>query len=82
MTDKPNITLPGKVAKIIPPVNGDEEKAQIEVEGGDHLYKEIRVENTLQDGDGNEVKLKEGVEVDVTLEADEKDTEPKAKDEG
>ena len=29
------------------------DKAQIAVEGADHLFKEIRVENTLQDKNGN-----------------------------
>jgi hypothetical protein len=48
------------------------EKAQIAVEGADELYREIRVENTLKDADGNPVKLKEGVEVAVTIEADAK----------
>jgi hypothetical protein len=41
------------------------------------LYKEIRIENALQDEDGNEVALKEGAEVEVTVEADKKDTTPK-----
>ena len=47
------ITLPGTVEKIIPPVVPNEpEKAQIVVEAADDLYKEIRVENKLEDGDG------------------------------
>src|SRR3974390_3042127 len=77
VTDKPNIKLPGKVQKIIPPLNREPEKVQIEVEGADDLYREIRVENTLEDGEGNSVKLKEGAEVDVTVEADGSSTEPK-----
>ena len=44
---------------------------------GDDLYKEIRIENALQDEDGNEVALKEGAEVEVTVQADKKDTKPK-----
>jgi hypothetical protein len=51
---------------------------QISVKDGDDLYKEIRIENALQDEDGNEVALKEGAEVDVTVEADKKDTTPKS----
>ena len=43
------------------------------------LYKEIRVENKLQDGDGNEVSLKPGAQVEVTIEADPQDTKPKEK---
>ena len=49
------------------------------MDGADELYKEIRVENTLQDEKGNEVRLKEGAEVEVTIEADPEATEPKDK---
>jgi hypothetical protein len=70
MPDKPSITLPGKVEKIIKsPFPQEPEKAQVSVEGADHLYKEIRVENKLKDENGQEVKLKPGAEVDVTIEA-------------
>jgi hypothetical protein len=66
------------VEKIIPsPHPSEPEKAQIAIEDGDDLYKEIRIENALQDKDGNEVALKEGDEVKVTVEADKKDTTPK-----
>jgi hypothetical protein len=34
------------------------------------LYREIRVENALNDEHGNEVSLKPGAEVQVTIEAD------------
>jgi hypothetical protein len=65
-------TLAGKVEKVIQPYpqSGEPEKAQISVEGADHLYKEIRVPNRLTDGDGKRVKLKQGAEVDVTIEAE------------
>ena len=77
-TEKPAITLTGTVEKIIPPVVPTEpEKAQISVEGADHLYREIRVENTLQDENGKEVKLKKGAQVDVTIEAEPEGTVPK-----
>jgi hypothetical protein len=78
MPEKPNVTLPGTVEKIIPsPHPSEPEKAQIAVKDGDDLYKEIRIENVLQDEDGNEVALKKGAEVAVTVEADKKDTTPK-----
>jgi uncharacterized protein YfaS (alpha-2-macroglobulin family) len=71
MTEKPSVTLPGTVEKIIPPTNANApEKAQIAIQGADDLYKEIRIENSLTDEDGKEVRLKPGVEVDVTVEAD------------
>lgn len=78
MAEKSSTTKPGIVEKIIKPVVPDEpEKAQIAVEGADHLYREIRIENTLLNEEGKEVKLKEGAEVDVIVEADQKDTVPK-----
>lgn len=71
MSTKPSVTLPGTVEQIIPPpYPGVPEKAQIAVEGADALYQEIRIENTLVDGRGKEVRLKEGAHVDVTVEAE------------
>ncbi len=77
-TGKSAVTLPGVVEKIIPPVHPSlPEKAQISVEGAEELYREIRVENTLQDGAGNPVGLKEGAEVEITIEAESDATTPK-----
>jgi len=69
---KASTTLPGVVEKVIHPhpSSGEPEKAQIAVEGADHLYREIRVPNTLIDANGKKVKLEEGAEVDITIEAD------------
>ena len=79
MTDKPNVTLPGTVERIIQsPTPNEPEKAQIAVEGADHLYKEIRIENSLTDENGNEVHLKRGAQVEVTVEADKSQTVPSA----
>jgi uncharacterized protein YfaS (alpha-2-macroglobulin family) len=75
---KSKTTRPGTVEKIIKsPYPQVPEKAEIAVEGADHLYREIRIENTLVDEKGKKVKLKEGAVVDVILEADPKDTVPK-----
>jgi len=75
MTEKPNITLPGKVEKIIESeVPNEPEKAEISVEGCDPLYQEIRIENSLTDENGNEVRLKKGAEVDVTVRAEKSAT--------
>lgn len=77
MTDKPNVTLPGKVERIIEaPSPSEPDKAQITVEGADHLYREIRIENSLTDENGNEVHLKRGAQVEVTVEADKSQTIP------
>ena len=76
--DKASVSLPGTVQKIIPPIMpGQPEKAEIAVHTADELYREIRVENTLKDGDGNEVSLKKGADVEVTIEAEPADTTPK-----
>ena len=76
--EKPSVTLPGTVEKIIPSSHpGDPEKAQIGIEGADDLYREIRVENTLQDENGEEVSLRPGAQVDVTIAADAAATIPK-----
>jgi hypothetical protein len=76
--EKPSVTLPGTVEKVIPPIDPVEpEKAQISVRGADDLYKEIRVENTLHDENGKPVALKPGSEVDVTITADKTAVKPK-----
>jgi hypothetical protein len=64
--------LPGTVEKVIQPhpSSNEPEKAQIAVEGADHLYRELRVPNKLTDEDGHPVKLKEGAEVEVKIESE------------
>jgi hypothetical protein len=70
MKENSSTTLPGTVERIIKPLSGDEpEKAQIAINGADHLYREIRIENTLTDENGDPVRLKQGAEVEVTIEA-------------
>ncbi len=78
MSDKPSTTLPATVEKIIQsPSPNVPEKAQIAVEGADHLYRELRIENTLTDENGEKVRLKQGAEVEVTIEAESNATTPK-----
>jgi len=60
----------------VPP---EPEKAQIAIEGADDLYREIRIENSLTDENGDGVRLTKGAEVDVTVEADKKTTIPELK---
>jgi hypothetical protein len=79
MADKAAVTLPGTVEKIIPAIAPIvPEKAQIRVEGAEDLYQEIRIENKLHDDKGKVVALKEGAEVDVTIEAGPEATTPKS----
>ena len=78
MQEKPSVTLPGTVEKIIEsPDPSEPEKAQISVNGADELYKEVRIENSLTDERGNKVVLKKGDEVEVTVKADKEATTSK-----
>jgi hypothetical protein len=77
MSNKPSTTLPAVVEKVIPSLFKTEpEKAQIAVETADHLYREIRIENRLVDENGDEVRLKPGAHVEVTVEAPPEATVP------
>ena len=53
MPTKPKTVKPGTVKKIIKPRHGEPEKAEIAVHDADDLYKEIRIENTLEDAHGH-----------------------------
>lgn len=78
--EKPSVTLSGIVEKVIPsPHPTMSEKAQIAVEEADHMYRELRIENSLKDASGHKVSLKPGAEVDVTIEADQDAIKPKDK---
>lgn len=75
--EKPSVTLPGTVQKVIKsPDPREPEKAEVEVHGADDLYKEIRIDNALTADDGTPVRLKKGAHVEVTVAADPKDTAP------
>ncbi len=53
--------LRGTVQKVIKPVLPSEaEKAQIDVHGGDPLYKEIRIENVVTDEEGKKARTQTG----------------------
>lgn len=77
---KPRVKKRGVVEKIVKaPHPNIPEKAQIAVEDADHLYREIRIENTLETENGEKVKLKEDAPVDVVIEADPASTVPKTR---
>jgi hypothetical protein len=64
------VRLPGIVDQIIPAVgNKQPEIAQIAIEGPEDLYREIRIENALQNDVGDAVSLKLGSKVEVIIEA-------------
>jgi hypothetical protein len=60
------ITLAGTVDKIFPAIGELQlEKTQIAVEGAEPLYREIRIDNILEDAAGNSGSLEVGSEVGV-----------------
>jgi len=66
-----SISMPGTVDKIISPRRPSEpEKAQIAVDGADPRYRDLRIENTLTDENGDEVRIKKGAHVEVTVTAE------------
>jgi len=68
--ERASTSMPGTVAKIIPSRSRKEpEKAQIAVDKGVRRYRNLRIENTLTDENGDEVKLKKGAHVEVTVAA-------------
>ena len=71
--EQPSATMPGTVDKIIPSLRPSQpEKAQIAVDGADHGHRDLRIENTLTDEHGDDVKLKKGAHVEVTVTTDPK----------
>lgn len=76
-TNKATITLAGTVQKIIPAMGAEPEKAQISVQGAEHLFRELRVENTFYDETGDIVSLKQGAQVELTIRAVSEARSPK-----
>ena len=71
--------IKGTVQKIIKSLHPQQaEQAQIELHEGEHLYREIRVENVVADEQGQKARMKPGAEVDVVIEADSDSTTNKA----
>lgn len=66
--DGASVTLRGSVEKIIPSsANSGSDAVQIVIEGAETLYREIRIQNLLQDSDGGIVILRPGSEVEITI---------------
>jgi hypothetical protein len=71
--EQPSTTMPGTVDKIIPPRSSQPEKAQIAVDAADPRRRDhLRIENTLTDEHGDDVKLRKGAHVEVTVTAEPK----------
>jgi hypothetical protein len=77
ISQQPRTVMPGTVDKVIrfrtPRLR---EKAQISIEG-EAGYRKLRVENSLTDEHGDEVKLEKGARVQVTITAEDDLTRPK-----
>ena len=69
ISEQPRTVIPGTVEKLIPsPRPNQPEKAQIAIEG-DYGYRDLRIENSLTDEHGDEVRLKKGAHVEVNVTA-------------
>jgi hypothetical protein len=69
----PSTTMPGTLRKIIPsPRLSPPEKAQIALDEADQSYWDLRFENTLTEEHGDDVRLKKGAHVEVTVTVDPK----------
>jgi hypothetical protein len=63
--------MQGTVQKVIKSaIPSEPEKAQIDIQGADDLYREIRIENVVTSEDGQKARLKPGADVDIILEVD------------
>jgi hypothetical protein len=77
VSQQPRTTMPGTVDKIIqfrtPRLR---ETAQISIKG-ENGYRNLRVENSLTDEHGDEVRLEKGARVEVTVTAEDDLARPK-----
>jgi hypothetical protein len=68
--EQPRTSMLGTVNKIIPsPRPSQPENARIVVTGPDRRTQDLRIENTLTDEHGDEVRLKKGAHVEITITA-------------
>lgn len=73
---RPWKTVSGIVQKILKNVYSRQvaDAVEISISEAEELFREIRIENRFTDVDGRPVALKNGARLDVTFEADAKDT--------
>jgi hypothetical protein len=70
--ERPSTTLPGTVEKSLNHLTCANLKKPRLPSRSDHLYREIRIDNALTNQNGEEIRLKESTQVEVTIEADPK----------
>ena len=77
VSQQPRTVMPGTVDKIIQfRTSRLPETAEISIEG-EPKYRELRIENSLTDDHGDEVKLEKGGHVEVTVTAEDDLARPK-----
>ncbi len=68
IAEPPSTTITGSVQKIIPArIRGNPGKAVIVLDEAERPYRTIRIDDTLIDEHGGDVRLKKGAHVDVTV---------------
>lgn len=73
--ERPSRTVPAVVSKLLTSSYPRQpEKVEISIPAADDLFREIRIENRLTAPDGQPVALKPGAHLDVTFEADPRET--------
>lgn len=73
ISEQPSTIVRGTVDKIIrSPGPSRPEKAQIAVDDRGDRYRHLRIENALTDEHGDDVRLKKGAHVEVTVTAEPK----------
>jgi hypothetical protein len=73
ISEQPSVTMRGTVDKITrSPRPSQPEKVQIAIAAAHQRYRDLRIQNTLIDEHGDNVKLKKGAHVEVTVTAEPK----------
>jgi len=71
--EQPSTILSGIVDKIILSARPSQpEEARIALQGADRRSRNLRIENTLADENGDDVRLEKGARVEVTVTAEPK----------
>jgi hypothetical protein len=69
--EQPSASMAGTVEKIVPSSRRSHpEQAQIAVDGAEPRHRALRIENALTDEHGDDVKIKKGAHVEVTVTAE------------
>jgi hypothetical protein len=77
--EQPSATMAGTVDKIIPSSRPNQlEQAQIAIDGAERRHRDLRIDNTFTDEHGDDVKLKKGAGVKITVTAEARPSSPQA----